>query len=137
MRRPWSGRVLERECIQTEGSSPFQRRRSFLNSINFCSIQSKRYKMTNMHTLPCQNTFFFVLPNEQGWLGSTVSSKRSSNGFCFFGQLVKFHQISTWRIWFQPMQRNFHGKKMALICHILEKKKKVPDCQIFIISSRM
>ncbi len=50
--------------------------------------------------------------------------------FCFWPEL---HQILTWKIWFRPMQRIFHGKKAPNLPDFKEKKSQ--NCQIFMISS--
>jgi hypothetical protein len=50
---------------------------------------------------------------------------------CIQSSVVNFHQNSTWKIWFWPIQRISHGKNGPNLPDFGEKKGSFPDHQIF------
>jgi hypothetical protein len=76
--------------------------------------------LSNTFVLACYPHTCFLLSNltksSYAWLQFATQIYH-----CFF-LLVNFRLISTWKIWFQPIQRFFFILKMEKICHSFQRK---------------
>jgi hypothetical protein len=56
-----------------------------------------------------------------------TTHNKKINVLVMFLVLVNFHQISTWKIWFRPLQRIFHGKMDPNFARFPQKQFKLLD----------
>jgi hypothetical protein len=86
-------------------------------------------QLRELHGIRIEMSFFLVsIFRHDIWVGTShvPIGYHLQNRQCFFCSWL-FHQNLTWKTWFQPKQRIFHGK-MDQICQTSKiAKRKLPD----------